>query len=158
MHFSLQILANGRVEVGVHIADVSYYVPEGSNIDQEAYERGTSVYLVDRTIPMLPERLSNELCSLKPEEDRLAFSAIFELDMDGNLYQEWFGETIIHSNKRMTYEEAQEAITDAKHIFQEPINTLNIIATKMRAERFKQGAINFDTPSIKFQLDKQGNL
>lgn len=153
---SIQYLDNAHIEVGVHIADVSYYVQEGSVIDQEAFERGTSVYLVDRTIPMLPERLSNELCSLKPLEDRLAFSAIFELDQAGKLHKEWFGETTIHSNHRLTYEEAQQAITHLTHSLHQELTTLNNVAKKIRHERFQQGAINFDTASVKFQLDKQG--
>jgi ribonuclease R len=153
---SLKILPNGHIEVGVHIADVSYYVQENSLVDAEAFERGTSVYLVDRTIPMLPERLSNELCSLKPNEDRLAFSAVFELDKQGNIHQEWFGETLIHSDQRLSYEEAQQAIMQPTHILHDQITALNNLAKKLRADRFKRGAINFDTPSVKFQLDKQG--
>ncbi len=153
---SIQYLDNGHIEVGVHIADVSYYVQEGSAIDEEAFERGTSVYLVDRTIPMLPERLSNELCSLKPMEDRLAFSAVFELDPHGKLHHEWFGETIIHSNHRLTYEEAQQAITQPTHTLHKDLTTLNSLAKKIRHERFQQGAINFDTASVKFQLDPHG--
>lgn len=153
---SIQYLDNGHMEIGVHIADVSYYVQEGSVIDQEAFERGTSVYLVDRTIPMLPERLSNDLCSLKPLEDRLAFSAIFELDQHGNLHQEWFGETIIHSKHRLTYEQAQQAINDKNHSLYKELTSLNSLAKKIRHERFQQGAINFDTPSVKFQLDQHG--
>ncbi|OJW69767.1 MAG: ribonuclease R [Candidatus Amoebophilus sp. 36-38] len=153
---SLKTLPNGHIEVGVHIADVSYYVREGSLIDEEAFERGTSVYLVDRTISMLPERLSNDLCSLKPLEDRLAFSAVFELDKEGQIHHEWFGETIIHSDKRLTYEEAQQAILQSDHNFHSQLTVFNNLAKKLRAERFKKGAINFDTPSIKFELDKQG--
>lgn len=153
---SIQYLDNGHIEVGVHIADVSYYVRKGNVIDEEAFERGTSVYLVDRTIPMLPERLSNDLCSLKPLEDRLAFSAIFELDQHGKLQNEWFGETVIHSNHRLTYEEAQQAITQPTHSLHKDITTINNIAKKIRHARFQQGAINFDTPSVKFQLDKNG--
>eukprot|EP01132_Coremiostelium_polycephalum_P000169 gene169-224_t len=153
---SLRNLPNGHVEIGVHIADVSHYVQPDSLIDQEAYERGTSVYLVDRVIPMLPERLSNEICSLKPHEDRLAFSIVFELDMQGVIHQEWVGETVIHSNQRMTYEEAQEAIRNSEHALHTSLTTLNTIAKKLRANRLKQGAINFDTPSIKFKLDKEG--
>jgi ribonuclease R len=153
---SLRTLPNGHIEVGVHIADVSYYVKEDSVIDKGAFERGTSVYLVDRTIPMLPERLSNELCSLNPLQDRLAFSAVFELDRNGNIHQEWFGETLIHSHKRLTYEQAQQAIMQQDDILHPQLTMLNDLAKKLRAERFKNGAINFDTPSVKFQLDKQG--
>lgn len=153
---SIQYLDNGHIEVGVHIADVSYYVQEGSAIDKEAFERGTSVYLVDRTIPMLPERLSNDLCSLKPLEDKLAFSAVFELDQHAKLQHEWFGETIIHSKRRLTYEEAQQAITQPTHNLHKDLTTLNSLAKKIRHERFQQCAINFDTPSVKFQLDQHG--
>lgn len=153
---SLKVLPNGHIEVGVHIADVSYYVQENSLVDEEAFERGTSVYLVDRTIPMLPERLSNELCSLKPHEDRPAFSAVFELDKQGNLHHEWFGETVIHSDQRLSYEEAQQAITQPTDRLHTQLTILNSLAKKIRSDRFKRGAINFDTPSVKFQLDKQG--
>lgn len=155
---SLQYLDNGNVEVGVHIADVSYYVQTGSDIDAEALARGTSVYLVDRTIPMLPERLSNELCSLKPLEDRLAFSAVFEFDAAGCIRQEWFGETIIHSNQRLTYEEAQQAITQPSHTLHPHLRTLHNLAQDLRHKRFQQGAINFDTPSIKFKIADDGKI
>jgi ribonuclease R len=153
---SLSILPNGHYEVGIHIADASYYVKEGSLLDQEALERGTSVYLVDRTIPMLPEKLSNELCSLNPHEDRLAFSAVFELDGQGKIQKEWLGETVIHSNKRFTYEEAQQVITQQQGDFCEELTILNQLAKQLRTERFKQGAINFETVEVKFQLDAQG--
>lgn len=153
---SLKKLPNGHYEVGIHIADVSFYVQEGSLIDQEAFERGTSVYLVDRTIPMLPERLSNELCSLKPHEDRPALSAVFELDADGKLHQEWLGETIIHSGRRFTYEEAQDAITQQQGDFHKELAILNKLAKQLRAERFRQGAINFETAEVRFQLNEQG--
>ncbi len=155
---SLQQLAHGHMEVGVHIADVSHYVQPGSEIDAEALERGTSVYLVDRTIPMLPERLSNDLCSLKPMQDRLAFSAIFEFDAAGNIQQEWFGETIIHSNQRLTYEEAQQAITDTNNPLHTPLHTLHTLAQSLRTKRFQHGSINFDTPSVKFKIDVHGNI
>lgn len=153
---SLKKLPNGHYEVGIHIADVSYYIWEGSLIDQEAFERGTAVYLIDRTIPMLPERLANELCSLQPYEDRLAFSAVFELDAHGKLHQEWFGETIIHSDRRFTYEEAQQAIAQQEGDFHQALTTLNELAKELRAERFKQGAINFETTEVRLQLDGQG--
>ncbi len=107
---SFHTLPNGNFEIGVHIADVSHYVREDDTIDTEAQSRGTSIYLVDRVIPMLPEVLSNDLCSLRPNEDRLAFSAVFEIDAQGHIHQEWFGQTIIHSNKRFSYEEAQEVL------------------------------------------------
>ena len=153
---SLAQLPNGHYQVGIHIADVSYYVPEGSPIDQEAFARGTSVYLVDRTIPMLPERLANELCSLRPHVDRLAFSAVFELDAHGKLHEEWFGETIIHSAKRFTYEAAQQALVHQQGDFYQELATLDKLAKTLRAERFKQGAINFETSEIRFELDGQG--
>lgn len=153
---SLRKLPNGHYEVGIHIADVCFYVQEGSLVDQEAFERGTSVYLVDRTIPMLPERLSNELCSLKPHEDRLTFSVVFELDASGKLHKEWFGETIMHSDRRFTYEEAQQAITQQQGDFYQELTTLNELAKQLRAERFRQGAVNFETPEVKFQLDEHG--
>ncbi|MEM7055466.1 MAG: ribonuclease R [Bacteroidota bacterium] len=153
---SLKKLPNGHYEVGIHIADVGFYVQEGSLVDQEAFERGTSVYLVDRTIPMLPERLSNELCSLKPHEDRLTFSVVFELDARGKLHKEWFGETIMHSDRRFTYEEAQQAITQQQGDFYQELTILNELAKQLRAERFRQGAVNFETAEVKFQLDEHG--
>jgi ribonuclease R len=153
---SLQVLPSGNYEIGIHIADVSYYVPEDSIIDQEAFQRGTSVYLIDRTIPMLPDKLSNDLCSLKPHEDRPAFSAVFEMDAQGKLYHEWFGETVIHSNKRFTYEEAQGAIEDPQKSYHQELNILNQVAKQLRADRFKKGAINFETTEVRFQLDENG--
>lgn len=153
---SLKKLPNGHYEVGIHIADASYYVPEGSVLDQEALERGTSVYLVDRTIPMLPEKLSNELCSLRPEEDKLTFSAVFELDSQGKVYKEWIGESVIHSNKRFSYEEAQQVITNQSGIFCEELTLLNQLAKQLRAQRFEQGAIGFETTEVKFELDAEG--
>ncbi len=153
---SLRRLENGNWEVGVHIADVSHYVKPNTALDKEAYNRATSVYLVDRTIPMLPERLSNELCSLKPCVDRLTFSAVFELDENANLINEWFGKTIIHSQRRFTYEEAQERIETGKGDFAKEIQILNRLAKKLSERRFKAGAIAFETPEVKFVLDKKG--
>lgn len=153
---SLRKLPNGHYEVGIHIADASYYVDEGSALDQEALKRSTSVYLVDRTIPMLPEKLSNELCSLNPHEDKLTFSAVFELDSRGRMQKEWLGETVIHSNKRFTYEEAQQAITQQQGNFHAELTILNQLAKQLRTERFRQGAISFETVEVKFQLDAQG--
>ncbi|MEL6606796.1 MAG: ribonuclease R [Bacteroidota bacterium] len=153
---SLRKLSNGHYEVGVHIADASYYVPEGGLLDQEALERGTSVYLVDRTVSMLPEKLSNELCSLRPQEDKLTFSAIFELDSRGKVHKEWIGESIIHSDKRFTYEEAQQIITNQSGLFCEELTLFNQLAKQLRAQRFRQGAINFETPEVRFELDEQG--
>eukprot|EP00540_Astrosyne_radiata_P020146 CAMPEP_0116867018 /NCGR_PEP_ID=MMETSP0418-20121206/26381_1 /TAXON_ID=1158023 /ORGANISM="Astrosyne radiata, Strain 13vi08-1A" /LENGTH=577 /DNA_ID=CAMNT_0004502777 /DNA_START=3159 /DNA_END=4889 /DNA_ORIENTATION=- len=153
---SLRTLPNGRYEVGIHIADVSYYVQEDSSLDQEAFKRGTSVYLVDRTIPMLPERLSNELCSLNPNEDRLAFSIVFELDIKGKIHAEWIGETIIRSNQRFTYEEAQQVITQQQGNFYKELTALNDLAKQLRTERFNKGAINFETTDVTIQLNVQG--
>ncbi len=153
---SLRRLPNGHYEVGIHIADASYYVKEGGALDDEALERGTSVYLVDRTIPMLPEKLSNELCSLNPHEDKLTFSIVLELDRQGRVQKEWLGETIIYSNKRFTYEEAQQVITQQQGDFHEELVLLNQLAKQLRTERFRQGAISFETVEVKFQLDAQG--
>ncbi|GCD77577.1 ribonuclease R [Thermaurantimonas aggregans] len=154
---SLRKLDNGRWEVGVHIADVTYYVKPGSRLDEEAYRRGTSVYLVDRVVPMLPEKLSNFLCSLRPNEDKFCFSAIFEMDENGQVFSKWFGRTIIHSNRRFTYEEAEEILKTGKGDFSAELATLNQIAKKLRAARFKAGSIGFDKSEIKFQLDDKGN-
>ena len=149
-------LENGRYEVGVHIADVTYYVQPDTALDHEAFERGTSVYLVDRVIPMLPERLSNNLCSLRPNEDKFCFSAVFELDDRANVHSEWFGKTIIHSDKRMSYEDAQEVIEGASSEIKEELLTLNKLAHLMRAKRFKNGAISFESVETKFHLDENG--
>ena len=153
---SLKKLTNGHWEVGVHIADVSYYVQKGSGIDKEAFERGTSVYMVHKTIPMLPERLSNQLCSLQPDKDRLSFSAVFEFDDQGKLYNEWFGKTIIHSCRRFAYEEVQGIIETGKGEYAEEIAVLNGIALKLREERFKKGSFNFETQEVRFRLDEKG--
>lgn len=149
-------LANGNYEIGVHIADVSHYVRLGTALDEEARNRGTSVYLVDRTIPMLPEELSNDLCSLKEGVDRLTFSAVFELDNNGHIHNEWFGRTIIHSDKRFTYENAQEIITAKTGLFFDELNTLNNIAKKLTKQRFKEGAISLEQDEVKFKLDTNG--
>ena len=156
---SFRELENGHVEVGVHIADVSHYVKPGSAIDREAYERGTSVYLVDRTIPMLPEKLCNEVCSLRQDEEKLCFSVVMEIEIQNSKFKivnTWMGKTVINSNRRMAYEEAQEIIesgqgTDAVG---EAVLKLHAIATKLRAARYKSGAINFETQEVKFQLDE----
>lgn len=153
---SIDYLDNGRLEIGVHIADVSHYVQPGTNLEDEARDRATSVYLVDRTIPMLPEKLSNGLCSLRPNEDKLTFSAVFEMDKNGKVYKHWFGRTIIHSDRRFTYEEAQERIETSEGDFQNEVTQLNMIAKKLRAQRFKKGAVNFETVEVKFKLDEQG--
>jgi ribonuclease R len=154
---SLQVLNNGHYEIGVHIADVSYYVQPGSPIDQEAFQRGTSIYLVDRVIPMLPERLSNQLCSLVPDQDRLCFSAVFEMDESGKIYHEWFGKSIIHSNRRFNYDEVQTIIESGKGEFAKEILIFDKLAKKLREERFKKGSINFETQEVRFKLDKNGN-
>ena len=153
---SFEKLPNGNFEVGVHIADVSHFVTKGGSLDKEARERGTSVYLVDRTIPMLPEELSNDICSLKPKEDRLAFSALFEMDKNGSVIKRWFGKTIIHSDKRFTYEEAGEIIKNKKGEFSEELVTLNQIAKKLHKKRFEEGAISLEQDEVRFVLDDNG--
>ncbi len=153
---SFKKLENGNFEVGVHIADVSHYVIPDSQLDKEAFERGTSVYLVDRVIPMLPERLSNNLCSLRPNEDKLCFSAVFELDERANVLDQWFGRTVIHSDRRFSYEEAQEIIEGKEDELSEPILKLNELAYILRERKFKSGAISFETEEVKFLLDDNG--
>ena len=153
---SLHKLSDGLWEVGVHIADVTHYVESGSIVDNEAVERATSVYLVDRTIPMLPERLSNELCSLRPNEDKLCFSAVFQINENLDILDEWFGRTVIHSDRRFTYEEAQAIIEGGEGDFKEEILTLNTLAQGLRKERFKHGAIAFERDEIRFKLDSKG--
>lgn len=153
---SYRNLDNGNVEIGVHIADVSYYIRPGSFLDKEAYERGTSVYLVDRVIPMLPEKLSNGVCSLRPQEDKLCFSAVFELNDKAQVLNQWFGKTIIHSDKRFHYDEAQAVIETGKGPFSAEILKMQDLAKKLRAERFKKGAIAFEKAEVKFNLDKNG--
>ena len=153
---SLQKLKNGRWEVGVHIADVTHYVTPNTIIENEAQSRATSVYLVDRVVPMLPERLSNGVCSLRPNEDKLCFSAIFELTDDAVLVKEWFGKTVIHSNRRFTYEEAQEVIETGEGDFSEEMLMLNQLANKLRDTRFKEGSISFERIEIKFEIDEKG--
>ncbi len=153
---SFKKLLNGNYEVGIHIADVSHYVKLKTPLDEEAQKRGTSVYLVDRTIPMLPEELSNGLCSLNPNVDRLTFSAIFEINNNGETYSEWFGETIIHSDKRFTYENAQKVLDDKKGTFYFELSTLNSIAKKLLKKRFDEGAIMLEQAEVKFKLDDKG--
>jgi ribonuclease R len=153
---SFKPLENGNYEIGIHIADVSFYVTPDSVLDKEALSRATSVYLVDRCVPMLPEHLSNFLCSLRPNEDKYTFSAVFEIDNEGKVHNEWFGRTIIHSKRRFTYEEAQKVIETGKGDHAEVIVLMNNIAKKMRAERFRQGAISFETIEVKFKLDEKG--
>lgn len=153
---SFRKLENGNFEIGVHIADVSHYVKPGSALDKEAFERGTSVYLVDRVIPMLPERLSNGLCSLRPNEDKLCFAAVFELDAKANILTQWFGKTVIHSDKRFSYEDAQEILDNKAGEFSEELLKLNELAYILREQKFKHGAISFETTEVKFNLDAQG--
>ena len=159
---SYRKLDNGYVEVGVHIADVSHYVTPGSAIDREAYERGTSVYLVDRTIPMLPEKLCNGVCSLRPNEDKLCFSVVMQLDENAKVHNSWFGKTVIHSDQRLAYEEAQEIIENGAQAIKQSSNQavsnaileLHKLATILRGERYKEGAINFESQEVKFRLDE----
>lgn len=153
---SFRKLDNGLYEIGVHIADVSHYVIPNTALDAEAFDRATSVYLVDRTIPMLPERLSNELCSLRPNEDKLTFAAVFEMDDKGKIKKEWFGRTIIHSDRRFSYEEAQTVLEEGKGDYAEELKILNSLAKKLRKERFNKGAVNFETTEVKFKLDEKG--
>ena len=153
---SIRKLENGLWEVGVHIADVTHYVRPDSVLDNEARERGTSVYLVDRTVPMLPERLSNELCSLRPNEESLCFSAVFTLNDDAEVQDEWFGRTVIYSDRRFTYAEAQARIETGVGDYAEEIGTLNRLAQTMRQRRFKNGAISFEREEFKFILDEKG--
>ncbi len=143
-------------EVGVHIADVTHYVRPNTPVESEAEERATSVYLVDRTIPMLPERLSNNLCSLRPDEEKLTFSAVFTLDEEANIISEWFGRTVILSDRRFAYEEAQAIIEGADGDLREEILTLNTLAQKLRAARFRNGSIAFEREEAKFTLDETG--
>lgn len=153
---SFRYLDNGTYEVGVHIADVSHYVQPNTVIDKEAYARATSVYLVDRTIPMLPEKLCNGVCSLRPNEEKLTFSAIFVMDKEANILDSWYGRAVINSDYRFAYEEAQAIIEGAEHEIKSEILILNDLAQKMRAARFQSGALDFDREEVKFNLDEQG--
>jgi ribonuclease R len=154
---SISKLQNGHWEIGVHIADVSHYVKENSLLDKEALRRATSVYLVDRVVPMLPEKLSNHLCSLRPEEDKLCFAAVFEMDEHSTVHEKWFGRTVIHSDKRFTYEEAQEILNRGNGIFHHELKQLDKLAKILRKERFKSGAIGFEKTEMRFELDAKGN-
>ncbi|MCF6296714.1 MAG: ribonuclease R [Flavobacteriaceae bacterium] len=158
---SFKKLENGNYEIGIHIADVSHYVQENTILEEEAYKRATSVYLVDRVIPMLPEILSNNVCSLRPNEEKLAFSAIFEIDEKGYAINEWFGRTVIYSDKRFTYEQAQKIIEDKssenKDGIEIAILKLDELAKKIRKRRMQQGAISFDRTEVRFQLDENSN-
>ena len=154
---SVRFLENGRLEVGIHIADVAHYVRPGSQLDEEALSRATSVYLVDRVIPMLPEKLSNTVCSLRPGEDKLCFSTVVEIDEEGMVHAEWFGRTIIHSDRRFTYEEAQAVIESGEGDMKEYILPLHRIAQILRIKRFAGGAITFDRVEVKFRLDENSH-
>jgi len=153
---SVNRLENGDVEIGIHIADVTHYVRPGSHLEEEAQGRATSIYLVDRTIPMLPEVLSNDVCSLVQGEDRRTFSAIFVLDSEANIKERWFGETIMHSNKRFTYEEAQKILDNKAGVLYNELHTLDKLAKKLRAKRSNNGMVEFDQDEIGFKLDKNG--
>lgn len=153
---SIQKLPGGNWEIGVHIADVTHYVHPDSIIDQEGYNRATSVYLVDRVVPMLPERLSNFICSLRPNEEKLTFSAIFELDEQANVIQHWVGRTVILSDRRFTYEEAQEVIETGKGDYAAEILTCHQLAQKLRQKRFCNGAIGFERVEVRFEIDGDG--
>ena len=153
---SITFLESGNMEIGVHIADVGHYVKPESFLDKEALLRGNSVYLVDRVIPMLPERLSNELCSLRPHEDKLTFSAVFELDQNCTLLCSWFGKTIIHSDHRFTYEDAQEIIEGGDGPFKKEITQINKLAQQCRKQRLSNGALNVKSNEVRFRLDEEG--
>lgn len=153
---SFRVLENGLFEVGVHIADVSHYVKEHSALEKEAFKRATSVYLVDRVAPMFPERLSNIICSLRPNEDKCSYAAVFQLDEKAEVKDVWFGRTVIHSKKRFSYEEAQEILEGKEGVFKDELLKLNELAHSLRRERFKNGSIGFEAPETKFQLDDKG--
>ena len=153
---SVKKLNDNRWEIGVHIADVTHYLQPGTILDKEAYKRATSVYLVDRTIPMLPEKLSNFLCSLRADEEKLCFSAVFEMDEEANIYHEWFGKTIIKSNRRFTYEDVQEIIETKKGDLLEEILISDKISSRLRQKRYADGAFSFETEEVKFRLDEKG--
>jgi len=153
---SIKKLPDGNWEIGVHIADVTHYVQEETWLDKEALNRATSVYLVDRVVPMLPEKLSNNLCSLRPNEDKLTFSAVFELTEEGDILKEWFGKTIIHSARRFSYEEAQEIMDAGAGDHVAELHLMNNIAKKLKDQRFKKGAIGFETVEVRFKLDEKG--
>ena len=153
---SIRLLKTGFYEIGVHIADVSHYVEPETKLDDEAYKRATSVYLPDRVNPMLPERISNELCSLRPHEDKLTFSAVFQMDIHGKVKQYWLGKTVIHSNHRFTYEDVQAIIETGEGTYLDEILLLNRIAQTLRKQRFQKGAINFSSQEVRFKLDEKG--
>ena len=153
---SIKQLHEGLWEVGVHIADVTHYVKPKTLLEKEAYKRATSVYLVDRVVPMLPERLSNNICSLRPNEEKLTFSVVFHMDDAGNVAKSWIGRTVIKSDRRFTYEEAQEILEGKPGELEKELKTLNALAKKLREKRFKGGAINFERSEVKFEIDENG--
>ena len=153
---SIRELSKDVYEIGVHIADVSYYVHPDSDLDVEAYKRATSVYLPDRVNPMLPEKISNELCSLRPHEDKFTFSAIFQMTAKGEIKQYWLGKTVIHSDHRYAYEDVQQIIDTKEGIHKDEILLLNDISQRMRKKRFEKGAINFSSQEVRFKLDEKG--
>ncbi len=153
---SIRELSDGVWEVGIHIADVSHYVLPGSLLDKEAIHRATSVYLVDRVVPMLPEVLSNDVCSLRPNEEKLCFSAVFKIDKDAKVSEQWFGRTIIKSDKRFTYEDAQALIEGSDGDLKDEVLILNDLAQKLRKDRFKKGSISFDRLEVRFDIDEDG--
>lgn len=153
---SLQYFENGDYEVGIHIADVSHYVEAGSALDEEARKRSTSVYLVDRVLPMLPEKLSNELCSLRPNEDKLTFSAVFTFNQSDKITKKWFGRTITHSDRRFTYEEAQEVLETGEGDHAAELKKLNELAHLLREQRYANGSISFESEEVKFKLNEAG--
>ena len=150
---SYKVLEDDVIEIGVHIADVTHFVKSGTALDEEAYHRSTSVYLVDRVCPMLPERLSNELCSLRPDEDKFTFSAVFKFDANYKIVDRWFGKTLTHSVRRYTYEEAQEILETGSGDYAKELKAVAKVAAKLRKARFKNGAINFETEEVRFKLD-----
>lgn len=153
---SYRRLKNGNLEIGVHIADVSFYIHEDSILDRSAFHRATSVYLPDRVVPMLPERISNEICSLRPHEDKLTYSCIFQMNTKGEIKDCWMGRTVIHSNHRFTYEDVQEIIESGGGLYDKEVLHLHEIARKFRAKRMKDGAINFSSQEVMFKLDEKG--
>ncbi|MDP9042186.1 MAG: ribonuclease R, partial [Bacteroidota bacterium] len=153
---SFRKLKNEMYEIGIHIADVSHYVKPGTALDEEAYERATSVYLPDRVNPMLPEKISNELCSLRPDEDKLCFSAVFHINHKGVIKEYWLGRTVIHSDRRFAYEDVQDIIDNKDGDFAEEIIILHEIAQRFRKQRIKKGAINFSSVEVRFRLDDKG--
>jgi ribonuclease R len=153
---SIRVLKNGNYEIGVHIADVSHYVQPNTKLDESAYGKATSVYLPDRVNPMLPEEISNVLCSLRPHEDKLTFSAVFQMTPKGQVKQYWLGRTVIHSDHRFTYEEVQEIIEKEEGLYRDEVLLLNAIAQRLRKKRFDAGAINFSSQEVRFKLDEKG--